>query len=79
MEIRWGKKRREAHHLEFKLYEPQQYTLLLPAAHCDVLDARPQPKSAPDDTATKEAFGGRVTGGKVAKTVRVEEAGIDWG
>lgn len=67
------------HHLEFRLYDPQQYTLLLPAVHCVSFDVMPHPKSAPDDTAVKDALGGREVRGKVAKIVRVEAARIEFG
>ncbi len=53
--------------------------MLLPTAHCVAADARPQPKSAPEETAVKEAPGGKGAWGKMAKTVRVEEAGTELG
>ena len=67
------------YHFEFKLYDPQQYTLLLPAEHCVSFDAMPHPKSAPDDTDVKDALGGREVRGKVAKIVRAEAARMELG
>ena len=39
----------------------------------------PQPKSAPDDTAVKEAVGGRGKGGVAADSNRAEAAGMEGG
>jgi hypothetical protein len=73
------RKKCAAHHLEFKLYEPQQYTLLLPATHCASLDARPHPKSAPEETAVNDAFDGMEMRGPVAAIVRPVAAGMELG
>ena len=61
------------------MYEPQQYTLLLPAEHCASLVVRPQPKSAPEETAVKDALEGSEKRGTVATTVREVAAGMELG